>query len=80
MNSPHPLGDLGRMLLIIGVVLVVVGFLLLFATKLPFRLGRLPGDIIYQGRHGSFYFPVVTCILLSLALSLLMWILRFFRR
>jgi hypothetical protein len=54
--------------------------LLLFGAKLPFRLGRLPGDIAVQGRHGSFYFPIVTCILISLALTLVMWIVNFFRR
>jgi len=43
-------------------------------------LGRLPGDIVYHGRHGSFYFPVVTCIVLSLVFSLLIWIVNFFRR
>lgn len=75
-----PLRELGRMLLIIGVVCVGVGALLVFLTRLPFRLGRLPGDIAYQGRHGSFYFPIVTCIILSAALTLLFWVVNLFRR
>jgi hypothetical protein len=80
MNFASPFSDLGKILLVIGIALVAVGALLLFGLKLPFRLGRLPGDIVYQGRHGSFYFPITTCIVLSLALTLLMWIINFFRR
>jgi hypothetical protein len=80
MTPANPLSDLGRLLLVLGIVLVGAGALLLFGGKLPFRLGRLPGDIAYQGRHGSFYFPVVTCLLLSLALTLITWIVNIFRR
>ena len=80
MTSANPLGELGKLLLVIGMVSVFVGALLVFGVRLPFRLGRLPGDIVYHGRHGSFYFPVVTCIVLSLVLSLLVWIVNFFRR
>lgn len=75
-----PLRELGKTLVVIGVVLAAAGFLLAVGGKLPFRLGRLPGDIAYQGRHGSFYFPVVTCILLSVALTLLFWLINHFRR
>jgi hypothetical protein len=76
----EPLRELGRVLLILGVVFVGVGALLLFGAKLPFRLGRLPGDIVYQGRHTSFYFPIVTCLVVSLVLTLFFWILNHFRR
>lgn len=75
-----PLRDLGKLLLVAGVVLIGAGALLLFGARLPFRLGRLPGDISYQGRHGSFYFPLVTCLLVSLALTLISWIVNYFRR
>lgn len=75
-----PLREIGRMLLILGLILVGAGLFLSFGAKLPFRLGRLPGDISYQGRHSSFYFPIVTCIILSLALTLLLWIVNLFRR
>jgi hypothetical protein len=75
-----PLRELGRLLLVAGVLLVGAGALLVFGARLPFRLGRLPGDISYQGRHGSFYFPIVTCIILSLALTLILWVVSFFRR
>ncbi|HKV06215.1 MAG TPA: DUF2905 domain-containing protein [Candidatus Acidoferrales bacterium] len=75
-----PLRDLGRLLLVIGIILVGAGALLTFGARLPFRLGRLPGDVVYHGRHGSFYFPIVTCILLSAALTLIFWIASLFRR
>ena len=80
MVPPSPFSELGKMLLIVGVVLVVVGIFLMAGAKLPFRLGRLPGDIVYQGRNGGFYFPVVTCILLSVLLTLVFWIVNLFRR
>ena len=75
-----PLRDLGRALLILGLILTTVGALLYFNTRLPFRLGRLPGDIIHRGEHTTFYFPIATSILLSVALSLLLWLISHFRR
>ena len=80
MNPANPLGDLGRLLLVLGLVLAGVGVLLMVGGRLPFRLGRLPGDISYRGRNTSFYFPIVTCIILSVALTLIMWIVNIFRR
>ena len=75
-----PLREMGRLLLVLGIVLVGAGALLFFGARLPFRLGRLPGDISYQGKHGSVYFPIVTCIVLSIAFTLIMWVINFFRR
>lgn len=75
-----PVRELGRVLVVIGLVLAGIGALLFVGAKLPFRLGRLPGDIAYQGKHGVFYFPIVTCVLLSLVLTLLFWIVNLFRR
>src|ERR1700734_3275691 len=72
--------ELGKFLLVIGIVIACVGALLLSGVRLPFRLGRLPGDIVVQGRNSSFYFPIVTCIGVSVVLTLLMWIVNFFRR
>ena len=80
MNPANPLGDLGKVLLVGGVVLAGVGLLLIVGGRLPFRLGRLPGDISYEGRSGGFYFPIVTCILLSAALTIVLWIINYFRR
>ena len=75
-----PSRELGKLLLIAGMVIVGAGAFLFLGVKLPFRLGRLPGDIAYQRRSGSFYFPIVTCLLVSVALTLIFWILSFFRR
>jgi hypothetical protein len=67
---------LGRMLITLGLILVAVGVLLTFAGRLPFKLGRLPGDIFIQGRNSTFYFPLVTCLILSVVFSLVLWLLR----
>lgn len=65
---------MGRTLILIGVVLIVVGLLVTLGERLPMRLGRLPGDIVIRGKNGAFYFPIVTCLLLSIVLSLMMWL------
>jgi hypothetical protein len=75
-----PLRELGRGLLILGGIAVVVGAFLYFSGRLPLRLGRLPGDIVHRGEHTTFYFPIVTCLLLSIGLSLIFWIFSLFRR
>jgi hypothetical protein len=69
------MGDLGRLLIIFGVVLVGVGLLVNLAGKIPW-LGKLPGDIYYKGEHVTFYFPLATCVLISVVLSLLFYLLR----
>ncbi len=75
-----PLRELGRALLIFGAVSVVVGAVLYFGARLPFRLGRLPGDIIHRGEHTTFYFPIVTCLVISVVLSILFRFFSNFRR
>ena len=75
-----PSRDLGRILLLLGLGLAGVGALLYYGGNLPFRLGHLPGDIIHRGEHSTFYFPLATSILLSVAFSLLFWLLSQFRR
>ena len=72
--------ELGRGLLLLGGLLVLIGAFFYFGGKLPFRLGRLPGDIVHEGEHSSFYFPITTCILLSVGLSLLFWVISRMRR
>jgi len=66
---------LGRTLITLGVVLVAVGVLITVGEKLPIRLGRLPGDIVIRGKHSVFYFPLMTCLLLSVAFSAVMWLI-----
>ncbi|MGB7464557.1 MAG: DUF2905 domain-containing protein [Candidatus Acidiferrum sp.] len=72
--------ELGRMLLMLGGLLIVVGAFFYFGGKLPLRMGRLPGDIVHKGDHTTFYFPIVSCIVLSVGLSLLFWLISRFRR
>ena len=61
--------ELGRVLLIVGVLLVIVGGLAVLGVRLPF--GRLPGDIAIEGERGGFYFPIVTMIVVSVVLTIL---------
>jgi hypothetical protein len=75
-----PLRDLGRTLLVLGGLLVVLGALLCFGGKLPLRLGHLPGDIVHRGERTTFYFPIVTCLILSAGFSFLFWLFNHFRR
>ena len=75
-----PLREFGRILLLLGVLLAAIGALLYFGGKLPLRLGRLPGDIVHRGEHTTFYFPLVTCLLLSVGLSLLFWLFTHLRK
>lgn len=67
---------MGRLLVSAGVFLVIAGVVFMMAERAGIRLGRLPGDIRLEGKHGGIYFPVVTCILISLLLSLLSWFFR----
>jgi len=72
--------ELGPALLMLGGLLLLVGAFFYFGGKLPFRLGRLPGDIVHEGEHTRFYFPITTSILLSLGISLLFWFISRIRR
>ncbi|MBZ0156645.1 MAG: DUF2905 domain-containing protein [Alphaproteobacteria bacterium] len=66
--------NIGKFLVIAGIVLAVIGGLLLLAGKIPW-IGRLPGDILIQRKNFAFYFPLATSILLSLLLTLLFWLI-----
>lgn len=63
------------MLVVLGVMLAVVGLALILGERLGIRIGRLPGDIVYRGKSGTFYFPLVTCLLLSVIGSLVLWLM-----
>jgi len=65
----------GRTVIIIGLILVAVGILITLGDRLPVKLGRLPGDIVVRGKNGVFYFPIVTCLVVSAILSLAMWLI-----
>ena len=65
-------GDIGKIIIFIGLLLVVIGFVWMVGNKLPF-IGKLPGDIAIEKKNYSFYFPVTTCIIISIILSFLLW-------
>jgi uncharacterized membrane protein YidH (DUF202 family) len=67
--------DIGKFLMIIGIIVAALGFIL-WSGFAPKWLGRLPGDIRIEREHVAFYFPIVTCIIISIVLSLLMSIFR----
>ncbi len=69
------MSEVGKVLLLMGVVLVILGLLLTFFEKLPLGLGRLPGDIVIKRDNFTFYFPLGTSIILSVVLSLLLTLL-----
>ena len=65
--------DLGKSLIVVGVLIVVVGVVLMLAGRVPW-LGRLPGDIYIQRGNWSFYFPLMTSIIVSVLLTVLFWL------
>ncbi len=65
---------LGKLLIFIGIVFVVIGFLLIIFPKIPY-IGKLPGDIYIKKDNFSFYFPLATCIILSIIISLILYFL-----
>jgi hypothetical protein len=67
------MGDLGRMLVFVGGLLLVIGVVVILAGKANLPIGRLPGDIVYHGKNTTFYFPLMTCIVLSVILSLVLY-------
>jgi hypothetical protein len=80
MAAVDPARELGRWLLLAGLLAAALGAVLLFGARLPFRLGRLPGDIAIEGRRGSFHFPIVTCIVLSVVLTVVLRLIAWLRR
>jgi hypothetical protein len=70
--------QLGRFLVVVGVILVVLGLIVMAGSRYSFfGLERLPGDIAYKGKNFQFYFPIVTCLVLSAAVTLLFWVISF---
>jgi hypothetical protein len=67
--------DLGKLLLFFGLILVVAGVVLIVFGRMNIPLGRLPGDIVYRGKNTTFYFPLATSILLSVVLSVVLYVI-----
>lgn len=70
----------GKILMIFGIILFVAGLFLTFSKRLPFKLGRLPGDIAYERNGVSIFIPITTMILLSALFSLVAWAVSRFNR
>ncbi|NIV03089.1 DUF2905 family protein [Candidatus Saccharibacteria bacterium] len=70
-----PLQSLGKLFVILGAVIVVIGILLMFVDKIP-MIGRLPGDIIIRKKNFTFYLPLTTIIVLNLVLWFIIWLIR----
>ena len=68
------MAQIGKFLIITGLIIIVLGAILMLAGKVPF-LGRLPGDIVIERKNFTFYFPLATSIILSIILTLILWIL-----
>jgi hypothetical protein len=72
--------DLGKMLVVVGGLLLAVGVVVMLLGKSHFPLGRLPGDIVYRGKNSVFYFPLATSIVLSVVLTVVLALISRFRR
>ena len=66
-----PRFHLGRILILLGIAFIISGLVIMYIGKIPF-IGRLPGDITLRGKNWSFYFPLVTCLILSIILTLVL--------
>jgi hypothetical protein len=72
--------EIGKNMIFIGIVIILIGIILTFSDKLPFEFGKLPGDIVYKKEDSTFYFPIMTSVVISMVLSFLFYIFeKFFR-
>jgi hypothetical protein len=74
------MADLGRMLLVLGVALMVIGGIVILLGRPGLPLGRLPGDVVYRGKNTTFYFPLASCILISVVLSTVLFLIGRLKR
>jgi hypothetical protein len=72
--------DLGKLLILVGALIVGIGVVLALAGRSNLPLGRLPGDIVYRGKNTTFYFPLATSILISVVLSAVLYVIGRFKR
>ena len=70
------MSELGKLLIILGILLVVAGVLLTLLGRTNLPLGRLPGDIRVETQNGFFYFPITTCVIVSIVISVILWLIR----
>ncbi len=74
------MSDMGRMLVVLGVALVVIGGVVILLGRTGLPLGRLPGDFLYRGKNTTFYFPLASCIVISVVLSIVLILLGRMKR
>lgn len=74
------MSSFGKLLIGAGGLLIVIGLIVLVAGRFNVPLGRLPGDISYRGKNTAVFFPITTCIILSIVLSFILWIVNRFMR
>ena len=74
------MGDLGKLLVLVGGTIVILGLALILLGAANVRIGRLPGDIVYRGKNTTFYFPLATSIVVSLVLSILLYVIGRMRK
>jgi hypothetical protein len=74
------MSEVGRIIVILGISLIVIGGVVMLLGRVGLPLGRLPGDIVYKGKNTIFYFPLATSILLSIVLSIVMYLVGRFRQ
>ncbi len=71
---------MGRLLVMLGVALVVIGGIVMLLGRTGLPLGRLPGDLLYRGKNTTFYFPLASCILISVVLSIVLFLIGRLKR
>jgi hypothetical protein len=74
------MAEMGRLLVILGVALVVIGGIVMLLGRAGLPLGRLPGDVLYRGKNTTFYFPLASCILISVVLSIVLFLIGRLKR
>jgi hypothetical protein len=79
-QEPAFMSDLGKALIFFGLIFVAAGLLLVLAGRTNLPIGRLPGDLLYRRKNTTIYFPLATCLILSLVVSLVLYLINHFRR
>lgn len=74
------MNSMGKLLIAAGGLLILIGVVVVLAGRANIPLGRLPGDINYRGKNTAVFFPITTCIILSIVLSFILWIVNRFMR
>ena len=80
MIYPFGVTDLGKLLVLLGGIVVIVGLALILLGRTNLPIGRLPGDIVYRGKNTTFYFPLATSIVVSVVLSILLYVIGRLRK